>query len=104
MQLYQKRLEANRQIAYRWLDERPEIRVPRPPIGTTLFPGLWGDNAESFCDLLREQYEVSVVLGKFFEAHFQMFLGADAKIFTEALERMGAALDHVTVGGMKALR
>lgn len=101
---YQKRLETNRQIAYRWLDERPEIRVARPPIGTTLFPRLWGENAESFCDLLREQYEVSVVPGKFFEApaHFRMFLGAETANFTAALDRMGAALDRVTAGGMKA--
>lgn len=101
---YQKRLETNRQIAYRWLDERPEIRVARPPIGTTLFPRLWGENAESFCDLLREQYEVSVVPGKFFEApaHFRMFLGAEMANFTAALDRMGAALDRVTAGGMKA--
>lgn len=101
---YQKRLEANRQIAYRWLDERPEIRVARPAIGTTLFPRLWGDNSDSFCNLLREQHEVSVVPGRFFEApaHFRMFLGADTPTFTEALDRIGAALDHVTTGGMKA--
>lgn len=94
---YQRRLEANRQIAYGWLDERPEMRVARPPIGTTLFPRLWGDNAESFCDRLRDQYEVSVVPGRFFEApaHFRMFLGADTPLFTEALGRIGAALDNV---------
>lgn len=101
---YQKRLETNRQIAYRWLDERPEMRVARPPIGTTLFPRLWGENAERFCNLLREHYEVSVVPGKFFEApaHFRMFLGAETATFSEALGRMGEALDRVTAGGMTA--
>jgi len=101
---YQKRLETNRQIACRWFDERPEMRVARPPIGTTLFPRFWGDNSESFCDLLREPYDVGVVPGKFFEApaHFRMFLGAETANFTEALGRMGAALDHLTAEGTKA--
>jgi aspartate/methionine/tyrosine aminotransferase len=97
---YQKRLDANRQIVNRWLDERPEMRVARPPLGTTLFPKLWGDNAEAFCDLLREKHEVSVVPGRFFEspAHFRMFLGADTPTFTEALKRIGTALDRATGG------
>ncbi len=93
---YEKRLATNRQIAYRWLDERTEMRVARPPIGTTLFPKLWGDNSEAFCNLLRDKYEVGVVPGRFFEspAHFRMFLGAETPVFTEALARIGAALDH----------
>ena len=95
---YQMRLDANRQIVNRWLDDRPELRVARPPLGTTLFPKLWGDNAEAFCNLLREQYEVGVVPGGFFEApaHFRMFLGADTPTFTEALGRIGTALDRAT--------
>jgi len=97
---YQRRLDANRQIVNRWLDERPEIRVARPPLGTTLFPRLWGDNTAAFCNLLRERYEVAVVPGRFFEApaHFRMFLGADTPTFTEALARIGTELDRATGG------
>jgi aspartate/methionine/tyrosine aminotransferase len=93
---YQKRLDANRQIAYQWLDERSELRVARQRLGTTLFPKLWADSSESFCRLLREQYDVGVVPGHFFEApaHFRMFLGAETGAFTEALRRIGDALDH----------
>ncbi len=92
---YRKRLDANRQIVNRWLDERPEMRVARPALGTTVFPKLWGDNSESFCRLLRERYEVNVVPGTFFEApaHFRMFLGADTPTFTEALARIGMTLE-----------
>jgi aspartate/methionine/tyrosine aminotransferase len=98
---YHQRLDTNRQIVNRWLDERPEMRVARSPLGTTLFPRLWGDNSEAFCNLLREKFEVGVVPGKFFECppHFRMFLGADTPVFTEALTRIGAALDLRMSGG-----
>jgi len=96
----QKRLDANRQIVNRWLDERPEMRVARPPLGTTLFPRIWGNNSEAFCNLLRDRYEVGVVPGRFFErpAHFRMFLGAETPTFTEALARIATALDRATGG------
>lgn len=91
-----QRLDANRQAVNRWLDERPELRVARQAFGTTLFPKVWGDNSETFCRTLREQYDVGVVPGRFFEApaHFRMFLGADPATFTEALARIATALDH----------
>jgi len=93
---YKKLLETNRPIVERFLDSRSDLQVARQPFGTVLFPRLREGNTDSFCQLLRQKYETTVVPGKFFEApeHFRMFLAADTAMLTEGLNRLGAALDE----------
>jgi aspartate/methionine/tyrosine aminotransferase len=50
---------------------------------------------EAFFDLLREQFETSVVPGRFFEMpqHFRVGVGGDVAMTAEGLRRLGNALD-----------
>jgi aspartate/methionine/tyrosine aminotransferase len=93
---YEKLLEVNRPIVNRFLDACPHIEDARQPHGTVLFPRLRSDDGEGFCAYLRERYDTSVVPGTFFEApqHFRMYLAAATPVLTEALERLGTALDE----------
>ena len=51
--------------------------------------------SKSFCDLLRGEFETSVVPGRFFEMpeHFRIGLGGDVAMTAEGLARLGKALD-----------
>ena len=89
-------LEKNRPIVNQFLDSRPDVDAARQPFGTVLFPRVRCGHVDAFCRLLREKYETAVVPGSFFEApeHFRMFLGAETAMLTEALTRLGSALDE----------
>ena len=93
---YRNLLTTNRQVLNEFLDSRNDLEVERQPYGTVLFPRLRQGNVESFCKLLREKYETSVVPGSFFEApeHFRMYVGAETATLREGLIRLGTALDE----------
>jgi aspartate/methionine/tyrosine aminotransferase len=96
---YETALEANRAILGDFLRLQASLRVTAQPHGTVLFPRLDRGEVDSLCQLLREKYETSIVPGSFFEApkHFRMFLGAERSEFMEALDRLSAALDEISV-------
>jgi aspartate/methionine/tyrosine aminotransferase len=54
---------------------------------------------EGLCELLREKSETSVVPGHFFEMpeHFRIGIGCKTEMLAEGLERLGAALDEMTM-------
>jgi aspartate/methionine/tyrosine aminotransferase len=93
----QSRLDHNRDLLNRFLDTREDLDVVRPPLGSIMFPQVKRGTSERLCELLREEYETSVVPGSFFEmpAHFRIGLGGDSATLTEGLERLGRALDEV---------
>lgn len=92
-------LETNRELLHRFLDSRKELLAIRPEAGTIVFPRLADGHVDSFCQLLREKYETTVVPGRFFEMpqHFRLGIGGETPIFAEGLERVGSAL-HEFVG------
>jgi aspartate/methionine/tyrosine aminotransferase len=94
---YKKLLATNRPLVERFLDSNAGLQSARQPFGTVIFPRLGDGNADSFCRLLREKYDTSVVPGKFFEMpdHFRMFLGADTEILNEGLKRLASALEDL---------
>jgi aspartate/methionine/tyrosine aminotransferase len=93
----QTRLDSNREILNRFLDERNDLEVIRPPFGSIMFPRVQQGTAERLCNLLQGKYETSVVPGSFFEmpAHFRVGLGGDSETLAEGLDRLGRALDEV---------
>ena len=93
----QTRLDTNRQLLNRFLDQRDDLETVRPAAGSIMFPRVNSGDSEKLCILLREKYETSVVPGKFFElpAHFRVGLGGDSEILREGLQRLGAALDEL---------
>jgi aspartate/methionine/tyrosine aminotransferase len=90
-----KILEPNRAALAAFLDAREDLDVFRAQWGTIAFPRLHEGNAEAFFELLRGEFETSVVPGRFFEMpeYFRIGLGGDVAMTAEGLRRLGNALD-----------
>jgi aspartate/methionine/tyrosine aminotransferase len=92
----QKILEANRTALAKFLDGRRDLDVFCPEHGTIVFPRLRRGSVEEFIVLLRENYETTVVPGKFFDTpqHFRVGIGGEPEMTRIGLERLGAALNE----------
>lgn len=90
-------LNRNRQVLNDFLDSRDDLEAVRPKYATTMFPRLKSGSADGLCDLLREEYETSVVPGRFFEMpeHFRIGFAGDSDTLSEGLERLGRALESI---------
>ena len=88
-------LTANRALVNQFLAACPELDCEPSRFGTTAFPRLRSGRVSDFVQLLREQYETSVVPGEFFEQpqHFRLGLGGATEMMRGGLERLSAALD-----------
>ena len=88
-------LDRNRQMLNEFLDTRHDLEVVRPQFGTVIFPRVRHGSSEDLCRSLRENYETSVVPGRFFEmpAHFRIGIAGDTATLKAGLERLGHALD-----------
>lgn len=91
------KLDQNRQLLNAFLDTRADLETVRPTFGTIMFPRVKTGSADQLCDLLRTNYETSVVPGRFFEmpAHFRVGIAGDTEILKEGLQCIGAALDEL---------
>lgn len=81
----------NRAILDAALNEEPRLSVVRPDGGVICFPKLVGtSDAGPFLAHLREQHEVSLVPGSFFEMpdHFRLGFGGSPDILREGLRRI----------------
>ena len=89
-------LDRNRQMLNDFLATRDDLEAVRPKYGTTMFPRLKRGESDRLCDLLRNEYETSVVPGRFFEMpqHFRIGFAGDTPTLQEGLERLGQALDR----------
>jgi aspartate/methionine/tyrosine aminotransferase len=90
-------LKGNRVLLDQFLDSRNDLETARPPFGTVVFPRVKAANVDKLCSVLREQYETSVVPGKFFEMpdHIRIGIGCNSAMLEGGLERLGAALDKM---------
>jgi len=92
----QEILASNRQHLDSVLDEQRQLDVFRPEYGTIVFPRLQGGKAEEFMRLLRDEYETSVVPGRFFDMpdYFRIGIGGEPEMTREGLERLRRALEQ----------
>ncbi len=92
-----ERLARNRALAFAFFDSRPELEASRMPHAITLFPKLLHGSPDRLDDLLRSQYDASIVPGRFFGLadHFRIGIGGPTEIIEGGLERIGAALDEL---------
>ncbi len=88
-------LETNRVLINEFLAKHLQLECEPSGFGTTVFPKLRVGRAAEFVEMLREQFETSVVPGEFFEQpeHFRMGFGGPTDTVRGGLERMSAALD-----------
>jgi aspartate/methionine/tyrosine aminotransferase len=88
-------LETNRVLVNEFLASHPDLDCEPSRFGTTVFPRLKLGRTEEFVEMLREQFETSVVPGEFFEQpqHFRIGFGGAAETVRGGLERLNGALE-----------
>lgn len=89
-------LDANRQVLHDFLLSRDDLEYFWPEYGTVVFPRLKNGNVEGLCQLLREEFETSIVPGKFFENpdRFRMGVGIPTEQVQDALQQFSRGLNH----------
>jgi aspartate/methionine/tyrosine aminotransferase len=92
----QRMLAANRKLLMELFDSRRELEIVRPEHGTIAFPRLPKGSAERLVEMLRSDFEVSVVPGSFFESpqHFRIGIGGATAEVRASLERLGRGLER----------
>jgi len=87
-------VEADRKLLHEFLAQQPALSAVKTDWGTTSFVRLRNGNADVFLNRLRDNFETSVVPGRFFEMpdHFRIGMGVSTEMFAEGLSRIGHAL------------
>jgi aspartate/methionine/tyrosine aminotransferase len=93
-------MDADRKLLHEFLAQQPALSAARTDWGTTSFVRLPNGNADIFLNRLRDDFETSVVPGRFFEMpdHFRIGMGVNTEMFAEGLNRIERALANVTTG------
>jgi len=88
-------LETNRVLVNEFLVQHPQLDCESSRMGTTVFPRLKLGRTGEFVDMLRDQFETSVVPGEFFEQpqHFRLGFGGATETVRGGLEGLSAALE-----------
>ena len=89
-------LDTNRQLLRDFLFSRDDLDYFWPEYGTIAFPRLKSGSVEELCKLLREEFETSVVPGRFFENpdRFRVGAGATTEEVREALQQFSHGLNR----------
>jgi len=88
-------LDANRKLLQEFLESRADLDYFWPEYGTIVFPRLRQGNTEKLCELLRNQFDTSVVPGRFFDCpdRFRMGVGIQREAVQETLQQLAKGLD-----------
>jgi aspartate/methionine/tyrosine aminotransferase len=90
-------LERNRPLLNSFLAaHEKQLDVEPSRLGTTVAPRLRAGRVDNFCDLLRNEFETTVVPGHFFEEpeYFRIGIGGPTDILEQGLARISEALQH----------
>jgi hypothetical protein len=89
-------LDENRTLLLDFLRSRDDLDYFWPDYGTIVFPRLKHGSVDEFCQTLRQQFDTSVVPGRFFEMpeHFRMGVGTPTQGVRDALQQFSAGLDR----------
>jgi aspartate/methionine/tyrosine aminotransferase len=90
-------LERNRSLFNAFVASRSDLDCAAAEHGITAFPRWVGGDTHALDDHLHEQYDTSVVPGRWFEMpdHFRVDFSLPTDDFKEALIRLGRALDDL---------
>jgi aspartate/methionine/tyrosine aminotransferase len=88
-------LDQNRKLLHGFLRERDDLEFFWPEYGTIVFPRLKKGNVNELCDLLRSDFDTTVVPGRFFESpdRFRIGVGISTDSVRDALQQLGLGLD-----------
>ena len=89
-------LDTNRQLLRSFLLSRNDLECYWPEYGTVVFPRLKNGRVEELCKFLREEFETSIVPGRFFENpdRFRMGVGTPTEQVHDALQQFSRGLDR----------
>lgn len=89
-------LEINRRLLHDFLNTRDDLDYSWPEHGTIVFPRLKHGNIDAFCQLLRKDFNTSVVPGSFFEDPDRMRIGVGTptESVRNALQQFGQGLER----------
>src|SRR5579864_9255883 len=89
-------LEENRRLLRDFLRSRDDLDYLWPEYGTIAFPRLKNGTVESLCEMLRHEFDATVVPGKFFECpdRFRIGVGIPTEAARDALTQFGRGMDH----------
>jgi aspartate/methionine/tyrosine aminotransferase len=87
-------LEENHQALNTFIGEQEDLKGVHPGYGTVFFPRLLSGDVETFSMILQNNFDTSIVPGKYFEMpeYIRIGLGMKPEIFREGLRRIGMAL------------
>jgi len=87
-------LDKNRRLLHDFLSTRDDLDYFWPDHGTIVFPRLRNGDTEEFCTMLRNDFDTSVVPGRFFELpdRFRIGVGTPTESVQAALEQLGRGL------------
>ncbi len=89
-------LDANRALLRDFLRSRDDLDYFWPEYGTIVFPRLKTGSVDALGELLREEFETSVVPGRFFETsdRFRIGVGTPTEAVVPALQQFSRGLDR----------
>jgi len=89
-------LDANRKLLQDFLRSRDDLEYFWPEYGTIIFPRLKTGSVDGLCTLVRDQFETSIVPGRFFEdpERFRIGVGSPTESVKEALQQFSRGLDR----------
>ena len=91
-------LDENRRLLREFLAVRGnnDLEYFWPEYGTVVFPRLKTGNVDALCELLRNEFETSVVPGRFFECpdRFRIGVGGETESVRESLRQLACGLDR----------
>jgi aspartate/methionine/tyrosine aminotransferase len=89
-------LDQNRAMLREFLEQQEDLDYCWPDYGTIVFPRLKRGNVTELCRLLRNEFDVSIVPGNFFETpdHFRIGVGTPTSDVRAALQQLQRGLEH----------
>lgn len=89
-------LNENRRLLRDFLASRSDLECFWPEYGTIVFPRLKTGNVDALCELLRNEFETSIVPGRFFECpdRFRIGVGGETESVRESLRQLARGLDR----------
>jgi aspartate/methionine/tyrosine aminotransferase len=89
-------LDENRALLRDFIEQRGDLDCSWPDYGTIVFPRLKRGKITDLCRLLRNEFELSIVPGEFFDMpdHFRIGVGTPTAEVRAALEQLQHGLDR----------
>jgi aspartate/methionine/tyrosine aminotransferase len=89
-------LDENRRLLRDFLRGRDDLECFWPEYGTVVFPRLKDGNVDALCELLRRDFDTTVVPGRFFEMpdRFRIGVGTATDSVRDALRQLTLGMER----------